>query len=118
MNTYDLFTGEELEIAELIQQRRLQMLVHSLIYYDLNHNIISDKTWQEWAWELRDLQQSYPEIEKKVPYREGFENWDGSTGAFLPYKSETIQRIAFKLTHLDANSKAKKTQKNGRRRLF
>ena len=39
INTYDIYTGKDLEIAELIQQRRLQILVHSRIYYELNQNI-------------------------------------------------------------------------------
>jgi hypothetical protein len=94
---YDIFSGEDLKIAEKIQQRRLQMLVHSYIYYELDTNIVSDSKWSEWAVELRNLQKSYPEIENKVPYRLGFENWDGSTGAFLPYKDDQIQSIAMRL---------------------
>ena len=86
VHTYDIFDGEELKIAELIQRRRCQMIVHSYIYYELDSNVISDHDWMEWANELRDLQQQYPEIEKRVPYREGFEDWDGSTGAFIPFE--------------------------------
>jgi len=89
---YEIFTGEELRIAELIQRRRLQLLVHSYIYYERDDNIVPDKTWSEWAKELEILQKEYPEIEVKVPYRDGFENWDASTGAFLPYKTNHIRR--------------------------
>ena len=39
-------------IEEKIKQRRLQILVHSFIYYDLNENIISDDKWSQWAKEL------------------------------------------------------------------
>lgn len=84
MKTYELFTGQELQIAEKIQQRRYQMLVHSCLYYHLNQNIISDKQWDEWARELRDLQNQYPEISKQVTLYEYFKDWDASTGAFLP----------------------------------
>ena len=42
-NTYDLFSGNELQVAEKIQQRRLQLLIHSCIYYEFNQNLISDK---------------------------------------------------------------------------
>ena len=94
---YQIYQGEELRVAEKIQQRRLQLLVHSCIYYDLNDNIVSDDKWLDWAAELAELQTKYPEIEKNVPYRDGFENWDPSTGAFLPYKTEQIRRIAERL---------------------
>lgn len=97
MKLYDIYQGEELKIAEKIQQRRLQMLVHSYIYYDLDDNLVSDDTWSRWANELKDLQRQYPEIEKRVPYRKGFESWDGSSGAFLPYRTDAIRSIAVRL---------------------
>ena len=83
-NTYDLFTGVDLEIAELIQQRRYQILIHSCIYYHLNASSITDKKWDEWAKELCNLQSSYPQISEKVALYEYFKDWDASTGAFLP----------------------------------
>ena len=55
-------------IAEKIKQRRLQILVHSFIYYDLNENIVSDDKWSQWATELVYLQNEFPEISKKVIY--------------------------------------------------
>jgi hypothetical protein len=82
---YEIYSGEELKIAELIQRRRYQMLVHSYIYYELNKNIISDSQWSKWAMELVDLQSTYPEIAKKVPYDKDFIGWDGSSGAFFDY---------------------------------
>lgn len=94
MKLYEIYSGEELKIAEKIQQRRLQMLVHSYIYYDLNDNIVSDSKWAEWANELKDLQDAYPELAETVPYGHGFENWDASTGAFLPYTHPRIVGIA------------------------
>lgn len=94
MNTYDLFTGEELEIAELIQQRRLQLLVHSCIYYHLNTNIISDKKWDEWAKELKTLQEQYPDIAKQIMWYDAFKDWDASTGAFLPLDDEWVIKKA------------------------
>lgn len=127
MSLYDIFSGEELKIAEKIQQRRLQMLVHSYIYYDLDNNLISDTVWSQWAVELAQLQKDYPEIEKQVPYRDGFEEWDGSTGAFLPYKTPQIQCIAARLmgdvvtkgTQIKLPEKPKIVQKNAaRKKLF
>jgi len=95
--TYDLFQGEELKIAEKIQQRRLQMLVHSCIYYEMDQNIISDKKWDEWAKELRQLQTDYPDISKQVIWYEAFADWDASTGAFLPLKDEWVVNKAQKV---------------------
>ena len=94
--TYELFTGKDLEIAEKIQQRRYQMLVHSCLYYHLNRNVISDKQWDEWARELRDLQNKYPEISKQVTLYEYFKDWDASTGAFLPIEEPWVVTMANK----------------------
>ena len=73
-------------ISEKIQQRRLQILVHSCIYYELNDSIISDATWNKWANELVQLQNENPEISKQVKYSKEFKDFDGSTGFNLPTK--------------------------------
>lgn len=99
MKTYEQFEGDFLKIAETIQQRRYQLLVHSCIYYELNNNIISDKKWDEWARELRDLQNKYPDISSRVVLYEAFKDWDASTGAFLPIKEDwVIQRAKWLLS--------------------
>ena len=71
-------------IAELLNRRRRQILVHSVIYYKMNDNLISDTTWSAWATELEDLQAKYPGIAAKVPYAKEFEGFDHSTGMNLP----------------------------------
>ncbi|MBO7719567.1 MAG: hypothetical protein J6S29_05395 [Methanosphaera sp.] len=73
-----------MDIPNLIQRRRLQVLVHSCIYYEFNQNIVSDRQWDMWARELVELQNQYPEESKKVIWYEAFKDWDASTGAFLP----------------------------------
>ena len=105
MKLYDIFSGEELKIAEKIQQRRLQMLVHSYIYYRMDDNIVTDHKWSAWATELADLQNKYPDIEKQVPFRKGFEDWDGSSGAFLPLNEPWIKTKARKLLGLPEEKK-------------
>ncbi len=72
------------KIAELINRRRRQILVHSVIYYEMNDNLISDSTWSKWAQELEELQAKYPDIAAKVPYAKEFEGFDHSTGSSLP----------------------------------
>lgn len=92
-HTYEIFSGEELKIAELILRRRLQLLVHSYIYYERDDNIVSDQQWSTWAVELVQLQKKYPEIAEQVEWADAFEDWDASTGAFLPLKHPTVVSI-------------------------
>ena len=72
------------EIAALIHRRRQQILVHSVLYYRMNENLIDDTTWSRWALQLEDLQNKYPKISEKVPLNEEFRNFDHSTGSDLP----------------------------------
>lgn len=85
---YEIYSGEELKIAEKIQQRRYQMLVHSYIYYELDDSIVSDSQWSKWAAELAELQHQYPEIAERIIYADDFKGWDGSSGAFLDYSNK------------------------------
>lgn len=72
------------DVAELLNRRRRQILVHSIIYYKMDDNLISDSTWSAWATELEELQKKYPDIAAKVPYAEEFKDFDHSTGMNLP----------------------------------
>lgn len=78
------------EIESLIRHRRLQVLIHSCIYYELNESIVSDSTWSKWALELETLQKQNPKISKQVIYAEAFENFDHSTGCNLPLKDPWV----------------------------
>lgn len=91
------FSDEEFPIATIIQRRRLQILVHSRLYYELNVNLIRDSEFDSFARELVILQRDYPEISEKVCYAEAFKDWDGSTGAFLPLNDEWVVRKASEL---------------------
>lgn len=84
-------------IAALIQQRRYQMLVHSLLYYEADVSLVSDAKWQEWAYELVELQKAHPDIASRVIFAEAFSDFDGSTGFHLPYRDEQIVNIACRL---------------------
>ena len=72
------------QIAELITRRRRQVLVHSVIYYRMNDNLISDSQWSAWALELENLQRDYPNIAKTCIYADEFKNFDHSSGYNLP----------------------------------
>lgn len=117
-NTYDLFTGVDLEIAELIQQRRYQLLIHSCIYYHLNGSVISDKKWDEWARELCNLQSQYPEISRQVTLYEYFKDWDASTGAFLPIALSWVVCKAEQLSGKKSVCIVKDVKKLVKKKLF
>ena len=99
-------------IKEKIQQRRLQMFVHSFLYYERNVSIVSDYQWSMWAKELADLQAKYPEESSAVIYAEEFKNWDGSTGADLkiPDKFKIRADLLYK-QHVDSKPKKKAKRK-------
>lgn len=96
MRLYTKFSGEELKVAEKIQQRRLQILVHSYLYYKMDKPVISDAQWDKWARELVEYQKQHPDIAEQVIYDDEFSDWDGSTGAFFKFSAQ-IENIALRL---------------------
>ena len=84
-------------IAAKIQQRRYQMLVHSLLYYELDISLVSDDKWAKWALELVALQKENPDVAKTVIFAEAFKDFDGSTGFDLPYRDAQLVHIARRL---------------------
>lgn len=85
---------EEDEIRALILRRRLQILVHSCIYYVFNENLVSDSTWSGWARELASLQKKYSSVASRVDYALEFQDFDGSTGFHLPTRNPEIMAKA------------------------
>ena len=101
MEELSLFSADiHQEPKEKIQQRRLQILVHSYIYYELNSNVISDSTWDKWAMELVHLQKDYPDIAGSVIYANIFNGFDGSTGYDLAKAADekTISKANYLLS--------------------
>lgn len=80
----EVTTVDNEEIAELINRRRRQVLVHSIIYYNMDDNIVSDSQWSKWAVELAELQNKYPNIAKTCWYADEFDGFEGSSGYDLP----------------------------------
>jgi hypothetical protein len=105
VNNYDIFEGEELEIADKIQRRRLQILIHSCIYYHFDQNIISDKKYDEIGRDLVKLQNDNPSIAKKVKWSDAFEGFDASTGFDLPITDEWVLNKATRLLEVVSGRK-------------
>jgi hypothetical protein len=84
-------------VAEKIQRRRYQILVHSLLYYELDINLVSDAQWAEWGKELAQLQTTYPDIASRVIFDQAFKGFDGSTGFHLPFRDAQVVNIAYRL---------------------
>ena len=99
------YTDEELPIAEIIQRRRIQMLIHSKLYYDMDTSLITDRQFDEWGRELVQLQKDNPEIAKRICFAEAFKDWDASTGAFLPLQDPWVIRKAQQLLNINRNMK-------------
>lgn len=95
------------DIKSLIKRRRLQVIIHSCIYYRLNNNLISDAQYDSWAKELAKLHKQYGVV-KLSCYDEYFKDWVfelGKTysGFQLPINDPNIISIALRL--LDEHSK-------------
>lgn len=85
------------EIKSLINRRRRQILVHSVIYYHLNQNVISDATWSLWALDLADLHERYPGIAQECFMADAFKDFDPSSGFNLPLDNPWAVRKAQQL---------------------
>ena len=76
-------------VAELIKRRRLQILVHSCLYYELDNNIISDEMYDKWAIELEKLMKENPGVYSDR-FDMAFSNWDSSSGFDLPLRDPWV----------------------------
>ena len=84
-----------------IEYLRKKRLVHSIIYYRLDENLISDEKWAEWALELERLTQEYPQIAQNAFLAEGFRDFDHSTGYNLPLETPWAVQKAMELVLYD-----------------
>lgn len=77
-------------ILDLINRRRRQIHLHSVIYYYLNTSIVPDALFDEWSNELVALNAKHPEY-LHVGYMPSlFVDWTGDTGMHLPAHDRVI----------------------------
>lgn len=96
--------GLNFEVYHKIRQRRLQMLVHSFLYYRLDTNVVSDYDFDKWAKELFELQRDYPEESKSCDLYKEFRDWTGASGYHLP-QYDWVNEIAQRLLRYKAKEK-------------
>jgi hypothetical protein len=88
----------EKQVEELIHRRRRQVLVHSILYYHLDTNIIPDYVFDAWAHELADLQNANQQLSESIPYmRYAFADFTGDGGSHLPLMDARATKIALEL---------------------
>lgn len=92
-------------VSELIMQRRRQLWIHSIIYYELNDNVVSDAQWAKWAVQLVELQSNYPSLSKSLPHYEIFKDFTPSTGYDLPLRDPGMMSKAIWLLRYDKRLK-------------
>lgn len=91
---------ESMKVKDRISYLERYILVHSLIYYELNESVISDKRFDKNARLLASKIEKYgPEKISKTEYGYVFYDFDGSTGFDLIGRlsdkdREKIERIA------------------------
>lgn len=68
------------------------IIVHSIIYYELNESVISDKKFDKKAAVLVKLLNKYPEEVKNSEYYRAIYDFDGSTGFHLYSRLKKSQR--------------------------
>jgi NAD-dependent DNA ligase len=83
------FPNPDTELGSLIKRRRLQILVHSCIYYEFGSNIITDSQFDAWCRELVELLRKNPKLYSDR-FDRYFENWDGVSGFDFPHRDPWI----------------------------
>ena len=68
--------------SEKLKMSALQrwLIVHSILYYEMNDSVVSDKTFDANAKQLVKMQKENPEEAKETTYWYMFYDFDGSTG--------------------------------------
>lgn len=79
-----------LDIKELINRRRRQVHVHSVIYYHLGKNLIPDWQFDHWSEELAEAHMMNPDLVHQGYEHRVFASWTGDTGMHLPLTEDAV----------------------------
>lgn len=87
----------------IIQRLRLNILVHSYLYYHKDESLIPDHAFDMWCKQLKQLQRLYPDIAERVDYHGFF------VGDFKCYDLPVLPEIVRKAEQvLEWNKKDRK----------
>lgn len=82
-----------LTIQERIDFLQRFIILHSYIYYELNNNVISDKSYDEKAKKLVRYKNEYPDLWKSSMYYKQFgDDYNGATGFTLYHDLDEHQK--------------------------
>lgn len=82
----------DLTPQEKIDYAARYIIIHSIIYYELNESVISDKKFDKKSAILVKLMNKYPEETKNSEYYRAIYDFDGSTGFLLYGRLKKSQR--------------------------
>lgn len=83
---------KELTPQEKVDYAARYIIIHSIIYYELNESVISDKKFDKKAAALVKLINKYPEEVENSEYYRAIYDFDGSTGFHLYSRLKKSQR--------------------------
>lgn len=92
------FTSKPFTDLQKIQLLQRSILVTSYVYYELNDNIQSDRTYEMNTQQLLSLKRSNPEAWKKSRYYKYFNNFESGTGYDLMYRIMDNKKLFQKVT--------------------
>ena len=89
-------------IKQKIELLQRWILVHSYLYYELNDNVVDDKTYDNNAQQLMRYKKKYKADYNNSRYYNIFYDYDGSTGMHLVDRldGELIEKIKFDIRFL------------------
>lgn len=86
---YDPLPTPSTPEGALIKRRRLQILVHSCLYYGMDESLVPDGTFDRWCRELVELQAAHPGAYSDR-FDAHFVDWDGVSGYDLPIRDPWV----------------------------
>lgn len=92
------------------------IIVHSILYYELDNAIIEDKLFDANARQLVELQKAYPDEAKESEYWYVFHDFDGSTGFDLYHRlnkhdATYLKQIAEHVLRIGGTANAQKQRR-------
>ena len=83
-------------LEENVKRLRINIMIHSYLYYVLNESVIDDILYDKMCMDLVEHQKSLKVIGL---YDDLFKDWDGSTGYHLCYDGYIIDKANY-ILHL------------------